>query len=483
MREHTAYDIVVVGAGPVGENIADYATAGTDLTGVLIERELVGGECSYYACMPSTALLRAVEVVDTAAHLGGVVGARLDVPAVLRRRDEWVSRYDDSGQFAWAEGVGLSVLRGEARLVGARRVSVATADGEVLLEARRTVVLATGSEPVTLEPYAACEPWGSRDATAVVEIPDRLVIVGGGVVACEAATWLTALGSRVTMLVREDRLLARVEPFAADLVADALRGAGVDLRLHANVESCRRESPRATGFGRIHGGVVTLRVDTEDLEADEILVAAGRRPRLTDLGLDRAGLDQAAVAAGEVPDWLVVVGDASGEAALTHWGKYRARVLGARIAAGATGRDPDPMPANVPVPQVIFTDPQVASVGRTEAEARDAGLDVVVTNVPWSAAAGAGLLRDDATGAAQLVVDARTHRLVGATFVGTGAGELLHAATIAIVGAVPTEVLRHAVPCYPTASELWLRLLELLPEEFRRPAAAPSDATGPHAEA
>ncbi len=472
------HDVVVIGAGPVGENIAQYATEESGLTAVLVEGELVGGECSFFACMPSKALLRPLEVIDAAQHLGGVSGAHLDVAGLLRRRDEWVSHYDDASQVVWATGAGLDVVRGHGQITGDREVTVSDGDGEIVLQARHTVVLATGGEPVVPDVYAGCSPWGSRDATGVVEIPDRIVVIGGGVVACEAAVWLSALGSTVTMVVRDSRLLARVEPFASQLVHDGLRARGVDIRLGASVTDCSRESPSDTGLGRIHGGPVTVTFDGGEVVADEILVAVGRRPRLLDVGLDAVGLSTDDVLADRLPEWLVAVGDASGEAALTHWGKYRARVLGAEIAGrargqaaaeGGTWRGPDV----VPVPQVVFTSPQVAAVGMTEAQAREQGHDVAIAKVPWSAAAGAALLEDDAEGAAQIVVDARTHFLLGATFVGPEVAELVHAATVAIVGAVPTEVLRHAVSSYPTASELWLRLLEALPRELWRPSPRP----------
>lgn len=456
------FDVVVIGAGPVGENLAQYATEGTDLTAVLIEQELLGGECSYYACMPSKALLRPVDVVETAHHLPGVTGAQLDRDALLRRRDYWVSDYDDAGQVAWAEGAGFTVLRGHGRVTGERQVTVSTGDGDIVVEARHSVVIATGSEPTVPELYTGVAAWGSRDATGVREVPARLVIIGGGVVACEAATWLRALGSRVTVLVRGDRLLDRAEPAASEHVLQALTEAGVTVRFGVRVSECVRTEVADTGLGRIHGGPVTLRLGDEELEADELLLATGRRPRLDDLGLPDD--------AGEAPDWLIAVGDASGEAPLTHWGKYRARVLGEQIAAAATGRTPQVVPEHVPVPQVVFTSPQVAWVGLTEQAARDGGYDVAAIEVPWGSAGGAALLREEAHGLAKLVVDRATHRVLGATFVGPEAGELLQAATIAIVGQVPTEVLRHAVPSYPTASELWLRLLDGLPTEFRWPA-------------
>ena len=480
MSADQTYDVVVLGGGPVGENIAQYATEDSGLTAVLVERELVGGECSYYACMPSKALLRPIEVASTAAHLGGVARPHLDVTALLARRDEWVSHYDDSGQVDWAEGAGIDVVRGHGRITGSRTVEVAReGQAPLVLHARHAVVIATGSSPVVPEPYAAAQPWGSRDATGVVEVPERLVIVGGGVVACEAATWMAALGSRVTMLVRGDRLLGGAEPFASDAVLEALRGAGVDVRLGVEVTECRRDDAEDTGLGRVHGGTVRLiNGEAEEVVADELLLATGRRPRLDDVGLETVGLDADALlrhtssssdgSRGEVLDWLLAVGDASGEAPLTHWGKYRARVIGQAIRAGATGEALEPVPETVPVPQVVFTDPQVTSVGLTEAAAREAGHDVVTAQVPFGGAAGTALLRDDVTGTAQLVVDRRMSTLVGATFVGPDASEVIHAATIAIVGQVPVHVLRHAVPSYPAASELWLRLLEELPRELRQ---------------
>lgn len=473
MRTSDVFDIVVIGAGPVGEIVAQYATEGTDLTAVLVERELVGGECSYYACMPSKALLRPIEVAGTAAHLHGLTSPSFDRDALLARRDEWVSHYDDASQVAWAEDAGIAVVRGKGRLSGRRLVTVDTPEGPRSLEARHAVVLATGSEPVVPEVYAACAPWTSRDATGVREVPERLAIVGGGVVACEAAVWMNALGARVTMLVRGDRLLSNGEPFAGDLIFAALTESGVEVRLGAEATECRRDDARDTGMGRIHGGPVHVSVEGEEVTADELLVATGRRPRLSDVGLDNVGVQggqegiEECVGSVDRPDWLVLVGDASGDAPLTHWGKYRARVLGEQIAARAEGRPGPPPRDDVPVPQVVFTDPQVASVGLTEKAAREAYADIAVAHVPWNSAAGAALQRDDAPGAAQLVIDRATSRLVGATFVGAGAGELLHAATIAVTARVPVDVLWHAVPSYPTASELWLRLLESLPRELR----------------
>lgn len=481
-RSELSADVVVIGGGPVGENVAQYAIEGTDLTAVIVEGELVGGECSYWACMPSKALLRPLAVADTAAHLEGITSPSLDRGALLARRDEWVSHYDDSSQVEWAEGAGIQVVRGHGRLAGEREVLVDGADGTTSIRARRAVVLATGSVPRIPEELAALHPWTSRDATGVQEVPGELAIIGGGVVAVEAATWMAALGTRVTLLVRGAGLLRGYEPFAGEHVLDSLAALGVVVQLSTSVVSGDRPEGKDTGTGRVHGGRVSLQVEDADgrreVSADELLVATGRVPRLEDVGLESVGLIADDVTGAErpvsddatgapLPDWLHVVGDASGDAPLTHWGKYRARVIGQTIRAGATGEPLEPVLRSVPVPQVVFTDPQVATVGLTAEQAREAGHEVVTAQVPFGSAAGSGLLRDDVTGTAQIVVDAPARTLLGATFVGPEASELLHGATIAIVGQVPVPVLRHAVPSFPTASELWLRLLEELPRELR----------------
>ena len=295
--EHNVYDVAVIGAGPAGENVAQYASQGSGLSAVLIEGGLVGGDCSYYACMPSKALLRPLEVAGASAHLTGLEAARVSAPGLLERRDKWVSHYDDAGQVFWAASTGIDVMRGWARLDGERRVVVSTPEGVRLLEARRAVVLANGSQPVIPAELQDVQPWGSR----------------------------------------------------------------------------------------------------------------------------------------------------------------------------AAGWPPEPIPTDIPVPQVVFTDPQVASSGLTQAQARDAGMNIVTARVAYTSAAGAALMRDDANGEAGLVVDRASRTVVGATFVGPEAGELIHAATIAITAKVPIPLLRHAIPAYPTASEIWLRLIESLPTDMLHP--------------
>ncbi len=456
------YDVVVIGAGPAGENAADYATRGSSRTALMVERELVGGECSYYACIPSKAMLRPIEVRASVRNLGGLPDdIPLDVAALLARRDYWVSDYSDAGQEKWAAGAGIDIARGTGRLVGDRRVLITSSEGTLEVEARLAVVVATGSSPVVPEAFAAVKPWGSRDATGIKEVPATIAVIGGGVVSVEACHWLAALGAKVTLLVRGERLLDRFEKFASDLVAEGLRTAGVELRFGAGVSAARRDGAADTGLGMVHGGPVTLTVDGVEEEFSEVLVATGRKPATAELGLESIGLRAADFAdPGARPAWLHVVGDVGGQAPLTHWGKYRARLVGDLIAARADGL-PDPeVPADVPVPQVVFTDPQVASVGITEAEAAAQDIDVECVEVDLTSASGTALLRDDAGGRAKLVFAAGGGRLLGATFAGTEVAELLHAATVAIVGHLTPGQLWHAVPSYPTASEVWLRLLE-----------------------
>lgn len=456
------FDVIVIGGGPVGENAADYAVKGTDWSAAIVEQELLGGECSYWACIPSKALLRPVDVLRTAANLEGISTPALSRDELLARRDTWVSNYDDSGQDEWAESAGITVVRGRGRLDGERSVSVTSSSGTKQLRARQAVIIATGSNPFVPPPYRELEAWGSRDATGVVEVPDRLAVVGGGVVACEAATWMAALGAQVTMIVRDERLLGMYDSFASDLVAEGLRGVGVEILLATDVDDVSREGAEATGQGKLHGGPVSIGLAGETREFDEILVSTGRRPATDDLGLDTVGLSDEDLLAKNVdalPEWLFAVGDVNNEAPLTHWGKYQARMVGARIAARATGDTVADPPSNVPVPQVVFTDPQIASVGLTQAQAEADGREIRVLSQPYESTAGGALVRDDAKGQVQLVVDAESDTLLGATFVGPEVAELVHAATIAIVGQVPLSVLRHAVPSFPTASEVWLRLL------------------------
>ena len=483
------WDIVVIGGAPPGENVAQYATQGSDRTAVIIEKELVGGECSFWACMPSKALLRPVSVLDNARNLPGVASLvgdhSLDVAAVLRRRDEIVHHHDDTSQVDWAEGVGIGVVRGHARVSGERTVEVTAADGSVrTIHARLAVVLDTGTT-ATVPPIPGlreARPWISRDATNMHEVPRRIAIIGGGVVACEAATWLRGMGVEVTIIGSAPKLLARNEEFASDLVAENFRAKGMTVHLDARVDAVSRSDVNDAGEGLIHGGEVTVSFGDRSVVVDEVLVATGRTPASRDIGLETVPTasgtlaDDAAANHGFVKadnhfgvegvdgDWLYAIGDLNGKALLTHMGKYQARICGAVIAARAEGRGVDnPWTtdgADAIVPQVTFTDPEVASVGLTEKQAAESGLNVKGVEYDLSWLAGTSLQRDNYVGRAKIVVDEDTHTLVGATFVGPDISDLLHAATVAIVGKVTLEQLWHAVPSYPTVSEIWLRLLE-----------------------
>jgi dihydrolipoamide dehydrogenase len=430
--------------------------------------------------MPSKALLRPVDVVDAANSLSGVRGATLDVAGVLKRRDQFTHNHDDSSQVGWANSVGIDVVRGRGRLTGTRELTVTTPDGaERTLRANHAVVLATGTTAMIPSTPGLREalPWTSRDATNLHEVPSKVAVIGGGVVACEAAVWLRALGAEVTVLVRGKALLARSEPFASALVAERFAELGIDVRFGVDIERVSRKSPADTGEGRVHGGPVDLVAGGETLVVAEVVVAAGRVPATGDLGLDTLGLplkngfvevDDHLTVPGY--DWLYAVGDVTGRALLTHMGKYQARIAGTVIGARAEGRPLDgPRYRDVAdhdmVPQVAFCDPQVASVGLTEEAARSRGIDVETVEYDLGNVAGASLQRDGYKGRAGLVIDRASDVLVGATFVGPDVAELVHAATIAVVGKVPVSTLWHAVPSYPTVSEIWLRLLEARGEE------------------
>ncbi len=452
------YDVLVIGAGPAGENVADRAVK-KGLTAAIIESELVGGECSYWACMPSKALLRPVTAADDARHVEGVRGATLDPAGVLDRRDGFASHWKDDGQVSWLAGAHIDLIRGQARLTGPKTVSVNGTE----LRARHAVAVATGTDALIppIPGLAEARPWTSREVTSAPAAPRRLAIIGGGVVGCEMATAWQALGTQVTLIAR-GRLLAGTEEFAGQLVGDGLRQAGVDVRAGVKTTAVHRAGD---------GGPVTLTLDDGGtVEADEVLAATGRTPRTGDIGLDAVGLepgswldvdDTMRVTAVE-GGWLYATGDVNHLALLTHMGKYQARICGDAIAARAHGAEPavTDQADRSAVPQVIFTQPEVASVGPTAASARADGRNIRVVDYDLGAVAGSKLFADGYTGQARMVVDEDRRTMIGATLAGPGAGELIHAATVAVAGQVPLDRLWHAVPSYPTMSEIWLRLLE-----------------------
>jgi pyruvate/2-oxoglutarate dehydrogenase complex dihydrolipoamide dehydrogenase (E3) component len=464
--ELQTYDVVILGAGAVAENVADRAVQG-GLTALLIESELVGGECSYWACMPSKALIRSGMALRGAQRLEGTkqaVTGTLDVAAVFARRTVFTHDWDDASQVKWVDGAGISLLRGHARLTGEKRVSVTATDGSVTdVTATHAVVISTGSDPLVPDIPGLIEanPWTPRDATSATSAPDSLAIIGGGVVAVEMATAYASFGTAVTIFARSG-LLQGQEDFAADLVTTGLTDLGVDIR---------RASP--TLVERTESGV-TVHAGDDTVTASEVLVATGRTPRTTDIGLETIGLtpgewitvDETLRVTGY--DWLYATGDVNHRALLTHQGKYQARAAGDVIAARAKGEPVDDAPWGThvatadhgAVPQVTFSDPEVASVGLTSQAARAAGRNIRVVDYNLGWVAGASLQADDYEGQARMVVDEDRGVVIGVTFVGQDVSELIQAATIAVVGEVPIARLWHAVPAYPTMNEIWLRLLE-----------------------
>lgn len=444
------YDAVIIGMGPGGEVAATRLLAGGK-TVALVERELIGGECGYWACIPSKTLLRPVEIVLEAAATPGIGPGALDWVGARTWRDDMVRHHDDARQVADYERQGAKVIRGVARIVGAGQVQVD--DRELSAE---HILVATGSSPVVpdVEGLDECTVWTNREATNLQEIPPRVIIIGASAVAVEVSQYLLGFSAEVTIVGRSPRLLRREEPRVSELAANHLRDQGADLRLGVAPVRAYRDGSDS---------VLVLDDDTA-LRGDVVVLATGRRPRTGGLGLEALGVSLGDGGRLEVDEHCYAgagvwgIGDVTGAMAFTHVAKYQARVavdniLGRPRTASYTS-----------IPRVVFGHPEIAAVGLTQAQARGGGLQVTASEVDLAAVLARPWTYEVAPHGAALglLADTRAGVLVGAWAVAPQAGEWIHQAALAIGAEIPVERLLDQVPQFPTFSEGYLAALEAL---------------------
>ena len=444
-----SFDAIVIGTGPAGESAAGRLHSAGQRVAV-VEAELIGGECAYWACIPSKTLLRAPEVRTEAGRAQGVTTPDLDWADLRDYRDYMVRHLDDTAQVQGYADQGVTVIKGHAAFTGPRTITVA--DRQLSAD---NILIATGSQPI-IPPIDGLDDvpvWTNREATTLTDIPARALIIGGSAVGVELATFLTRFGTQVSVVQSADRLLDREDPRVGELVAAQLSEAGVTIHTSRTARQARREG----------GDTVVTLDDGTQLRVDVIIIGAGRRPRTADLHLQATGIT--ADERGAIPidgscragEGLWAVGDVTAVMPFTHVGMYQARVAVDTILGHARTARYDG------IPRVVFGDPEIAAVGITAAAARATGQNILTAELdladsiarPWT-------FEKQPRGTLGLVADATEQRLLGAYAVAPLASEWIHQAALAIHVGIPLDVLRDQVAQFPTYSEAYLAAIETL---------------------